>query len=129
MEWVTKTTVRSPMTRESSRLRSSRVIASSAPKGSSISRIWGSQSSARQIAARWRWPPESSQGWRSAQEPMPKRSSSARARSFSARPFSPRRDWPWNSAPMSTLSRMVRQSSSTSRWKTMPMSRGGPSSP
>jgi hypothetical protein len=49
-------------TRSSSSFRRSRVISSSAPKGSSISRIFGSLTSARAIETRWRWPPDSSCG-------------------------------------------------------------------
>ena len=62
MPWVTKTMVffASCQMRSSSRFIFSRVSASSAPKGSSISTSFGSCTSARAIAARCCMPPESS---------------------------------------------------------------------
>ena len=45
---------------------SARVTGSSAPNGSSISRIGGSTASARATPTRWRWPPDSSCGRRAA---------------------------------------------------------------
>ena len=64
MLWVTNRMVTpvSRHTRRISSLRRSRVISSSAPKGSSISRIFGSLASARAIDTRWRMPPDSSCG-------------------------------------------------------------------
>ena len=65
IEWVTKTTVmpvRSQIRRTSWFIRS-RVISSSAPNGSSISRIDGSKASARAIATRCCMPPDSWYGW------------------------------------------------------------------
>ena len=61
--WVTSTTVcpwacSAPKTR----MISSLVVESRLPVGSSASRIEGSFTSARAIATRWRWPPESSLG-------------------------------------------------------------------
>ena len=53
---------RSSQMRRSSSFSLSRVISSSAPKGSSIKRMRGLQMSARAIATRWRMPPESSWG-------------------------------------------------------------------
>ena len=50
--------------RSSSSWRMSRVMASSAPNGSSMSRTSASCASARASATRWRMPPESSCGWR-----------------------------------------------------------------
>ena len=50
--------------RSSSSFSRSRVISSSAPNGSSISRSLGPPSSARAIATRWRMPPDSSCGMR-----------------------------------------------------------------
>ena len=61
IEWVTKTIVvpvRCQMRRTSVFIRS-RVISSSAPNGSSMSRIAGSSASARAIATRCCIPPES----------------------------------------------------------------------
>ena len=49
-----------------SRCNSARVTGSSAPNGSSISRMGGSAASARATPTRWRCPPESSRGRRSA---------------------------------------------------------------
>ena len=62
--WVTKTTLRlrSAHRRSSSAWRRSRVMASRAPKGSSISRMSASWAKARAIATRWRMPPDSSWG-------------------------------------------------------------------
>ena len=65
IEWVTKITVEpvSAQMRSSSRLRRSRVISSSAPNGSSMSRSAGENESARAIETRCCMPPESCQGW------------------------------------------------------------------
>ena len=62
--WVTKMTVRSVsrQIRSSSSWSRSRVMASRAPNGSSISRIRRSWARARARATRWRMPPESSWG-------------------------------------------------------------------
>ena len=60
IEWVTKITVvpvRSQI-RSTSEFIRSRVISSSAPKGSSINRIAGSKASARAIATRCCIPPD-----------------------------------------------------------------------
>ena len=68
MLWVTNTMV-VPVRRQmriSSAFIRSRVISSSAPNGSSISSSFGSNASARAIATRCCIPPDSSQGWRSA---------------------------------------------------------------
>ena len=65
IEWVTNTTVIpvcSQIRRTSWFIRS-RVISSSAPNGSSISRIDGSKASARAIATRCCIPPDSWYGW------------------------------------------------------------------
>jgi hypothetical protein len=63
MAWVTKITDRAPsQMRSSSSAMRSRVIASSAANGSSISRISGLSASARASATRWRMPPESCAG-------------------------------------------------------------------
>ena len=70
----------------------SRVSASSAPNGSSISSSGGSWISARTIAARWRMPPESSRGRRSWNSPRPTLREQRRARAstyaFGSRPRS-----------------------------------------
>ena len=57
--------------RSSSSCRPSRVKLSSAENGSSISSTSGSTASARASATRWRWPPESWCGQRSARSPRP----------------------------------------------------------
>ena len=64
MLWVMNTTVLRVDSHSASRSMRicSRVSASSAPNGSSISSSGGSWISARTIAARWRMPPESSRG-------------------------------------------------------------------
>ncbi len=68
MLWVTNTIV-VPVRRQmliSSAFIRSRVISSRAPNGSSISSSFGSNERARAIATRCCIPPDSSQGWRSA---------------------------------------------------------------
>ena len=64
MLWVTKSTVApvSLQTFSSSPFRRSRVISSSAPNGSSMSRIAGFAASARAMATRCCIPPESCHG-------------------------------------------------------------------
>jgi hypothetical protein len=54
--------------RRSQRRSSLRTLASSAPKGSSSSSTRGSTASARASAMRWRWPPDSCDGKRSASQ-------------------------------------------------------------
>src|SRR6218665_2488260 len=54
--------------RRSQRRNSLRTLASSAPKGSSSSSTLGSTASARASAMRWRWPPDSCAGSRSASQ-------------------------------------------------------------
>ena len=63
----------------------SRVMASSAPKGSSIISTSGSSASARAIDTRWRMPPDSCAGYRSAAYSRPTRRSSSSARRVAAR--------------------------------------------
>ena len=96
---------------------SSRVMASSAPNGSSISSSGGSSSSARQSAARCCMPPDSSRGSLS-----PKPFSPAMSRSCSARACRAPASLPASSAGSSTFCRIERHFSSTGAWKTMPMS-------
>ncbi len=66
--WVTNTVVTctSSCRRRSQSRSSLRTLASSAPNGSSSSSTVGSTASARASAMRWRWPPESCDGSRSA---------------------------------------------------------------
>ena len=66
--WVTNTLVTciSSCSRRSQRRSSLRTLASSAPKGSSSSSTLGSTARARARAMRWRWPPLSWCGKRSA---------------------------------------------------------------
>ena len=116
--WVTKMTVlgRSAQRRRSSSLRRSRVNSSSALKGSSISRISGSGTKARAMAARCCMPPESSRGRRSRKSHRPVRWSRASARS---RPSAAE-----NGRMISTGSRQfsitLRQGSRVGFWNTMP---------
>src|SRR5574340_1295049 len=98
----------------------SRVSASSAPNGSSISNSSGSSTSARQMAARCRMPPESCLGRRLRKSMSPV----VLRRSSIFRPYSPRL-FPRNSSGRRMLSSIVRHSSSASRWNTMPMRSGG----
>ena len=124
MEWVTNRMVFgwSVQMRKISSAISSRVSASRAPKGSSISRMLGSWIKARQMAARCCMPPESSRGY------LP-------SNPFSPTMLSRRRACPLLSACSrciilsgnSTLSRIVAQGSSTGIWKTMPVSWRGSS--
>ena len=99
----------------------SRVMASSAPSGSSISRNRGSAASARAIPTRWRMPPDSVQiglapcPWR------PTRLSSASAR---RRRSSPER--PLSCSGRATLSRVLSQAKSASSWNTTARSAEGP---
>src|SRR5271166_5899675 len=69
--WVTNTMVfcRRRASAPNSRCNSARVTGSSAPNGSSISRIGGSAASARATPTRCRCPPESSRGRRCANSP------------------------------------------------------------
>src|SRR6185369_14700358 len=62
--WVTSSTVLPSVSksRRSSACKSARTMGSSAPSGSSSSRIGGSSTSARMRPTRWRWPPLSSAG-------------------------------------------------------------------
>jgi len=124
MLWVISSTVlrvRSQM-RCSSRFICSRVIASSAPKGSSISRIDGSLSKARQMATRCCMPPDSCQGSLSSKPARP-----AICNSWCARGRCGRRSSPRSCIGSSRFFSTVRQASSTGVWKTMPTSSSGPS--
>ena len=120
IEWVTKTTVvpvRSQI-RSSSRFIRSRVISSSAPNGSSISRMAGSRARARAMATRCCIPPDSCQGrWR------PNSESSTSARSSRARACRSALGRRITSSGSSTLRSTVRQSKRTGAWKTIPYSR------
>ena len=119
IECVTKTTVDS-MRRQicsSSMFSRSRVISSSAPNGSSISRSGGSKASARAIATRICMPPESCHGWWS-----PKPSSSTRRSIWSTRSLRFVRSQPSISSGSATFFATVRQSKSTESWKTIPYS-------
>ena len=57
--WATMNVVRPRMTSRSACLISASVVASTDEVASSRIRIRGSASSARAIAKRWRWPPDS----------------------------------------------------------------------
>src|SRR4029077_11219596 len=123
MEWVTNRMVlrRSSQMRSSSRLISSRVRASSAPKGSSIRSRPGSGSRARQIATRCCMPPDSSRGYLVSKPARPVSSSRSPAGLRYCRGSRPS-----ISTEKSTLSSTVRQGSRTGCWKTKPTSGNGP---
>ena len=93
----------------------SRVISSSAPNGSSMSRIRGSNDSARAIATRCCMPPDSWYGMCFVNSPSSTRSSISFAR-FARQS----RGLPRISSGSLTLSSTLRQSNSTGAWKTMP---------
>ena len=101
--------------RSSSPFRRSRVISSSAPNGSSISRRSGENESARAIETRCCIPPESCHGW-CFSKPWSSTSSSISC----TRPRRRRRSQPDISSGSSTLRATVRQSYSTASWKTIP---------
>ena len=101
--------------RRSSRFSRSRVISSSAPKGSSIKRIAGSNDSARAIATRCCMPPESCHGYRRSKPVSSTSASIALARSARAA-----LSLALTSRGSSTLPWTVRQSKSTGAWKTIP---------
>ncbi|EBA08339.1 hypothetical protein SSE37_12364 [Sagittula stellata E-37] len=103
--------------------RSSRVKASSAPKGSSRISTSGLCTSARQSEARWRMPPESSEGRLSSKPVSPTSESRWRARSscsFLDSLFGT------ISSGRITFCRIVRHSSRTGFWKAMPTVERGP---
>src|SRR5262245_49657213 len=130
MLWVTKRIV-VPVSRQilsNSSFRVSRVISSSAPNGSSIKRIRGSETSARAIATRCRMPPDSSCGNACSRPASPtrRRSSSGVLSPARSRFFGP------TSSGSRTFSRAERHGKSVASWKTKPSSRlsrarsGGP---
>ena len=82
IECVTKTIVVPVFSqiRRTSWFIRSRVISSSAPNGSSISRIAGSKASARAMATRCCIPPDSWYGWWPRKSPSSTRSSISRVR-------------------------------------------------
>ena len=82
--------VRSAQIRSSSSCSRSRVIASSAPNGSSMSSTSASWASARARATRWRMPPDSSCGRLSAEARAAGRCPAARRSGSGARPWGPR---------------------------------------
>ena len=123
IECVMNSTVfcRSIQMRCSSRFMCSRVMASRAPKGSSISSMAGSCTSARVMATRCCMPPESSHGYLPSKPLRPTRvRRSTPTCSCLARP---RR---CTSTGSSTLSSTVRHGKRTGDWKTTPMSLRGP---
>jgi len=105
----------------SSRFIASRVIASSAPNGSSISSSAGSWTSARASATRCRMPPDSSCGYLSSNpvRPTSARSSSARRRYVARSSRS-------TTTGSITFSSTVRHGSNTGSWNTIPTLRLGP---
>ena len=123
IEWVTKITVlrRASQMRSSSSCSSMRVISSSAPNGSSISRISGSRASARAIATRCCMPPESSRGYFAAASARP----TSRSRSCDRSRLRLGRHAAC-AQPNSTLPRAVSQGNSACCWKTTPLPWPGP---
>ena len=89
---------------------------SSAPVGSSASSRVGSLASARAMASRCRWPPDSTPGTAAALSPMPSRSSRSRARVSAILRLRPA-----ITAGRATFSSTVIPSSRLKNWKTMPM--------
>ncbi len=117
IECVTNTIVVpvcSQIRRTSSFMRS-RVISSRAPNGSSMSRIRGSNESARAIATRCCMPPDSWYGMCRVNSPSSTRSSISLAR-FARQS----RGLPRISSGSLTLSSTLRQSNSTGAWNTIP---------
>ena len=99
--------------------RTSLIISgSSAEVGSSKSITFGSMASARAIATRCCWPPESWAGYFSAWWPTPTRSSSSRAFFSASSFFIPRT----LIGPRVTFSRIVLWAKRLKLWKTMPTS-------
>ena len=107
---------------------SSRVKASSAPKGSSSSNILGSWMSARQMLARCCMPPESSQGNLRSYPPKPTvcKSLTARASNSCLRALNCVRKGSTISSGNKTLSSVVRQGKSDGAWNAMPLILSGP---
>ena len=122
IEWVMKTIVFfvSSQISSISRFISSRVKASSAPNGSSISRIDGLTESARTIEARCCMPPDSSRGYFAPKPLSPTRSSSPSMRARSG-------GWRRISKGSSMLRCRSRQGSRLASWKTMAICGSGPS--
>jgi hypothetical protein len=87
------------------------------PVGSSASSTLGRLTSARAIATRCCWPPDSEPGTRAAVSASPSRSSSSRARRRASREGTPA-----SRAGSSTLSATVRLSIRLKNWKTKPSS-------
>src|SRR6266536_2396104 len=124
IEWVMNTMVLpdSFQMRRSSRFMNSRVMASRAPKGSSMRSSDGSCTSARAMATRCLMPPDSSCGYLSSNPARPTSPRSSLARFAEALLSSPR-----TSTGSMTLSKTVRHGRRTGSWNTMPMSRLGSS--
>src|SRR3954447_17425374 len=129
MSWVTKMIVVrcwSQMSSRNSCIRS-RVIASSAPNGSSISSSDGREASARANAARCFMPPDSSCGNASPNPARPTRSSSAAVSvSSSGSSRSCSRAARCALGPNMMLFLVVSQGNSIGVWKSMPRSGDGP---
>ena len=98
-----------------SRSTSSVAALSRLPVGSSASTTRGSLASARAIATRWRWPPDSAVGRNLARSASPTRSISSVARRRAARAGRPA-----SSAGNSTFSTAVSSSIRWKAWKTNP---------
>ena len=119
IECVTNTTVRFSLSlserhrRSSCSFRRSRVISSSAPKGSSIISSLGSKPSARAIDTRCCMPPESCHGYLPSKPCRPTRSRCSKA---VARAFALVR--PWISSGRQTLASTVRHGNSAGAWNT-----------
>src|SRR5690348_11006500 len=99
-----------------------RVCSSSAAKGSSIRRIFGSEASVRASDTRWRMPPESSPGKRFSKPSRPTILMKCCARSTRLSLA-----MPVSSSGKATLSTTLRQGKVDSSWNTMPIDLCGPS--
>ncbi len=93
-------------------------MGSMAPNGSSINSTGGSAANARATPARWRWPPDSSVGYRLANWAggSPTRSSNSVTRAATRS-----RDHPSRRGTVATLSATVRWGNNPTCWITYPM--------
>src|SRR5215813_2094212 len=124
MSWVTSSAVLRSSSQTSSRKSCmiDRVSASSAPNGSSISKVDGLMASTPAMAARWRMPPESSAGRRDLKAVRPVRSSK-RSTIFSAAPLCLLAR---SLRPKAILSSTDSHGNSAVCWNTTPRSGPGP---
>ena len=122
---VTKTIVLrvSAAIRISSRCMPSRVWASSAPNGSSISTTSGSVASVRAMATRWRIPPDQPVGLRRLEPLQPDHADQCVDPRVAPVAFVPR---PAQAQAEGDVSRTVSQGNSAKSWNTIPRDGEGP---